>query len=95
MFMAYFSGAVAPKNTRLLMYFIGFSFAKLVGILQASHCAHAPFNQWHLSIMLPTALLNAHSIICFVIGKSPSFIPSNLIIYLLIFAFLGSFPIKV
>jgi len=36
-----FSVSDAPlEHARIFVYFLGFSFSKLVSILQASHCAH-------------------------------------------------------
>lgn len=52
------SNVLATPACRFFIYFIGFSFAKLVGILQASHTAHVPFNQFRTSIILPCLLIN-------------------------------------
>jgi len=49
---------VVSRTARFVIYFVGFSFAKLVGILQASHCAHQDFNQYSKSILLSTTLVN-------------------------------------
>lgn len=49
---------VVERECRIFIYFIGLSFAKLVSILQASHTAHVPFDQYRLSIVIPCTVLN-------------------------------------
>jgi ethanolaminephosphotransferase len=60
----YFSTTDTVSRTcRYLIYFVGFCFAKLVGILQACHCANVEFEQYRLSILIPVTLLNCNTII--------------------------------
>jgi ethanolaminephosphotransferase len=64
----------SPTNTvsrtaRYLIYFIGLSFAKLVGILQASHCSHQEFDQYSKSILISTSLLNAFTLVGYLTGS--------------------------
>jgi len=51
-------------GTRLVIYIGGFSFAKLVGHLQACHVAHEDFQQFRKSILILT-FLNAHTLLAF------------------------------
>jgi len=48
---------VIESTPRYLLYFIGFSFAKLVGHLQASHVAHEEFWQFRKSIVFSCTFL--------------------------------------
>jgi len=59
---------VVSRTCRYFIYFIGFSFAKLVGILQANHCAHIPFEQYRKSILLSTFVINGLTIAGYVSG---------------------------
>jgi len=70
---------VISRTCRYFIYFIGFCFAKLVGILQATHCAHVPFDQYRLSILIPTLLLNGLTIVGYINGKP--LINEDLVVY--------------
>jgi ethanolaminephosphotransferase len=63
------SNDIIGNSCRLFIYFIGFNFAKLVGIMQASHCAHVDFDQWRMSIIASTTFLNAHTITSYILGR--------------------------
>jgi len=52
-------------GTRLIVYVGGFSFAKLVGHLQACHVAHENFQQFRKSTVLILTILNVHTLIAF------------------------------
>jgi len=54
---------LAENHSRLLIYFIGFNFAKLVGHLQMSHVAHENFQQLRKSIIFSCTLLNSYIIL--------------------------------
>jgi len=54
---------VYAKIPRVFLYFVGFSFAKLAGHLQASHVAGEPFNQFRKSIWFSFTVLNINTII--------------------------------
>jgi len=70
---------VISRTCRYFIYFIGFSFSKLVGILQANHCAHVPFDQFRFSILMPTILINGLTIIGYISGKP--LINEDLVVY--------------
>jgi len=63
------SSMTVSRTARYLIYFIGFSFAKLVGILQASHCAHQEFNQYSKTIVISASLLNVIILIGYLKGS--------------------------
>jgi ethanolaminephosphotransferase len=54
---------VYAKLPRVFLYFVGFSFAKLVGHLQASHVAGEPFNQFRKSIWFSFTVWNINIIL--------------------------------
>lgn len=54
---------VIGTSPRFLLYFIGFSFAKLVGHLQASHVAHEEFWQFRKSIVFSCTILNVQTLL--------------------------------
>jgi ethanolaminephosphotransferase len=70
---------VISRTCRYFIYFIGFSFAKLVGILQANHTAHVPFDQFRFSVIIPTLLINGLTIYGYV-HKKP-LIDEDLVVY--------------
>jgi len=79
---------VVSTSARYLIYFVGFSFGKLVGILQASHCAHEPFNQYRKSILISASILNVLTFYGFLTGHA--LINEDTVVYLLaLFAFLA------
>jgi len=77
-------------SARYLIYFVGFSFGKLVGILQASHCAHQDFQQYRKSILVSASLLNVVTFAGFLRGY-PLINESTLIFWLAVFAFAAHF----
>jgi ethanolaminephosphotransferase len=81
MLIAYYLSVtdVVSTTCRYLIYFIGFSHAKLVGILQACHCSHVEFNQWRLSILIPATLFNINIIIGSILGHE--FINEEIFVY--------------
>jgi len=81
---------VVSKTCRYLIYFIGFSHAKLVGVLQSSHCALQNFNQWRWSILIPATILNADIIIGHIMGQE--FFNEELLVYIVAgFSFIAYF----
>jgi len=60
---------VVSTSARVLIYFIGFSFAKLVGHLQVCHVAHEEFKQYKKSIILSCTLLNINTLVGHFSGK--------------------------
>mmetsp|Transcript_17226 Transcript_17226/g.15114 ORF Transcript_17226/g.15114 Transcript_17226/m.15114 type:complete len:142 (-) Transcript_17226:86-511(-) len=87
MFITYYlsHGFAIEKTGRYFIYFIGFNFAKLVGILQACHCANTDFYQFQPSIWLSTTLLNVNTIIGYATNE-PLINEVDLIYYLAGFA---------
>jgi len=87
LFIAYFFSYsdIVSTSARYLIYFVGFSFGKLVGILQASHCAHAEFNQYRKSILISASIFNAIIFVGFLKGH-PIMNEAALIFWLAIFA---------
>jgi len=66
--LSYYSKAVgpdAPGGTRIVVYIGGFSFAKLVGHLQACHVAHENFQQFRKSTILILTFVNVHTLLTF------------------------------
>jgi len=79
---------VVSTTCRFLIYFVGFSHAKLVGYLQACHCAHIEFNQWRWSILVPATLFNINIIIGCILGHE--FINEEISVYVIAgFSFLA------
>jgi len=54
---------LADSHSRLLIYFVGFCFAKLVGHLQMAHVSHEEFQQFRRSIIFSCTLLNTYIIL--------------------------------
>jgi len=54
---------LGQEHARLVIYFVGFCFAKLVGHLQMSHVAHQDFQQFRKSTIFVCTILNASIII--------------------------------
>jgi ethanolaminephosphotransferase len=79
---------VISTSARYLIYFVGFSFGKLVGILQASHCAHEPFNQYRKSILISATILNVLTLYGFLTGH-PLINEDTVVVLLALFAFLA------
>lgn len=48
---------IISRHARIFIYFVGFSFGKLVGHLQATHVAHDEFKQFRRSIIVPFAII--------------------------------------
>jgi ethanolaminephosphotransferase len=62
---------LSPSNVyaqapRLFLYFIGFSFAKLVGHIQVAHVAHMPFNQFRINLWIPFTIWNINTFLGFI-----------------------------
>jgi len=88
MFSLALVGHLSPSNVidrklRFLVYLVGFSFAKLVGILQVSHVAKIDFKPERKTIWIAFTLLNLNTIIGAINGKCPVD-EDSLIDYLLI-----------
>jgi ethanolaminephosphotransferase len=79
---------VISTSARYLIYFVGFSFGKLVGILQATHCAHEPFNQYRKSILISATVLNGLTLYGFLTGH-PLINEGTVVTLLALFAFLA------
>jgi len=85
LFITYFFTDIISTSARYLIYFVGFSFGKLVGILQASHCGHCEFQQYRKSILISVTFLNFHSILSYIQGY-PLIDQHTLIVLLALFA---------
>jgi len=48
---------IIDRHARIFIYFVGFSFGKLVGHLQATHVAHDEFKQFRRSIIIPFSII--------------------------------------
>jgi len=80
-----FSADIVETSARYLIYFVGFSFGKLVGILQACHCAHENFHQYRKSILISASVLNCHTLVTYATG-SPIIREEVLIVLLTLFS---------
>jgi len=83
-----FSADIVDTSARYLIYFVGFSFGKLVGILQACHCAHEKFHQYRKSILISASILNCHTLASYITGAP--IIKEELLIVLLALFSLGA-----
>jgi len=79
---------VISRKPRILIYFFGFIFSKLVGLLQVSHVTRTPFNQFNRTIFTPITLLLKNVLIGYFLGECP-FNEDRLIDILCIFAILS------
>jgi ethanolaminephosphotransferase len=78
---------VVSRSARILIYFIGFSFAKLVGHLQASHVADEEFQQWRKTMIFSLTTLNVLTLIGHFTGK-PLFDEDKVLLGCFIYSFI-------
>jgi len=71
---------IISRHARIFIYFVGFSFGKLVGNLQATHVAHDEFKQFRRSIVFPFAFMFFNTLYSSFAG-SP-LIDEDLVLYL-------------